>query len=44
MKKKYFNDAFIGNENITASFSKYGELHPKHFVSLSHVVHSFGHL
>lgn len=26
MKKKYFNDAFIGNENITASFSKYGEL------------------
>ena len=26
MKKKYFNDAFIGNKNITASFSKYGEL------------------
>lgn len=26
MRKKYFNDAFIGNENITASFSKYGEL------------------
>lgn len=26
MKKKYFNDAFIGNENITASFSKCGEL------------------
>ena len=26
MKKKYFNDAFIGNESITASFSKYGEL------------------
>ncbi|MBR3134463.1 MAG: hypothetical protein IKG56_03285 [Clostridia bacterium] len=24
--KKYYNDAFIGNENITASFSKYGEL------------------
>ena len=26
MKKKYYNDAFIGNENITASFTKYGEL------------------
>lgn len=26
MKKKYYNDAFIGNKNITASFSKYGEL------------------
>lgn len=26
MKKKYYNDAFIGNQNITASFSKYGEL------------------
>lgn len=26
MKKKYYNDAFIGNNNITASFSKYGEL------------------
>ena len=26
MRKKYFNDAFIGNKNITASFSKYGEL------------------
>mgnify|MGYP003301440719 CR=1 FL=1 len=26
MNKKYFNDAFIGNKNITASFSKYGEL------------------
>ena len=26
MKKNYYNDAFIGNENITASFSKYGEL------------------
>ncbi len=26
MKKKYFNDAFIGNKNITASFSKTGEL------------------
>ena len=26
MKKKYYNDAFIGNKNVTASFSKYGEL------------------
>lgn len=26
MKKKYYNDAFIGNKNITASFTKYGEL------------------
>ena len=26
MKRKYFNDAFIGNKNVTASFSKYGEL------------------
>ncbi|MBR3325409.1 MAG: hypothetical protein IKG14_05135 [Clostridia bacterium] len=26
MKKKYYNDAFIGNNNITASFSRYGEL------------------
>ena len=26
MKKKYYNDAFIGNKNIIASFSKYGEL------------------
>ena len=26
MNKKYYNDAFIGNSNITASFSKYGEL------------------
>ena len=26
MKKKYYNDAFIGNQNITASLSKYGEL------------------
>lgn len=26
MNKKYYNDAFIGNKNITASFSKYGEL------------------
>ena len=24
--KKYYNDAFIGNRNITASFTKYGEL------------------
>ena len=26
MKKKYYNDAFIGNKDITVSFSKYGEL------------------
>ena len=26
MKKKYYNDAFIGNKNITVSFSKTGEL------------------
>jgi len=26
MNKKYFNDAFIGNKNITVSFTKYGEL------------------
>ena len=26
MKKNYYNDAFIGNKNITASYSKYGEL------------------
>lgn len=26
MKKKYYNDAFIGNKNVIASFSKYGEL------------------
>ena len=26
MKKKYYNEAFIGNKDITASFSKYGEL------------------
>ena len=26
MKKEYYNDAFIGNNNITASFSRYGEL------------------
>lgn len=26
MKKKYYNDAFIGNKNVTVSFSKYGEL------------------
>ncbi len=26
MKKSNYNDAFIGNKNITASFSKYGEL------------------
>lgn len=26
MKKKYFNDAIIGNENVIASFSKRGEL------------------
>ncbi len=26
MMKKYYNDAFIGNKNITASYSKYGEL------------------
>ena len=26
LNKKYYNDAFIGNKNITASFSKYGEL------------------
>lgn len=24
--KKYYNDGFIGNENITATISKYGEL------------------
>lgn len=26
MRKKYYNDAFIGNEKITCSFTKYGEL------------------
>jgi len=26
MKKKYYNDAFIGNKDITVSLSKYGEL------------------
>ena len=26
MPKDYYNDAFIGNKNITASLSKYGEL------------------
>ena len=26
MKKKYYNDAFVGNKDIIASFSKYGEL------------------
>ena len=26
MRKKYYNDAFIGNKNITCSFTKYGEL------------------
>lgn len=26
MKKKYYNDAFIGNKDLTVSFSKYGEL------------------
>ena len=26
MKKKYYNDAFIGNRNITVSFNKKGEL------------------
>ena len=26
MQKKYFNDAFIGNQNVTVSFTKYGEL------------------
>ncbi len=26
MKKKYYNDAFIGNKDVIASFSKYGEL------------------
>ena len=26
MKKKYYNDAFIGNKDLIATFSKYGEL------------------
>ena len=26
MKKNYYNDAFIGNKNVIASFTKYGEL------------------
>lgn len=26
MNKKFYNDAFIGNKNVTASFSKHGEL------------------
>ena len=26
MQKKYFNDAFIGNKDVTVSFTKYGEL------------------
>ena len=26
MKTKYFNDAFVGNGRVTASFSKTGEL------------------
>lgn len=26
MRKKYYNDAFIGNEKVTCSFTKYGEL------------------
>ena len=26
MKKKYYNDAYIGNNNITASFSETGEM------------------
>lgn len=26
MKKKYYNDAFVGNKDIIASFSRYGEL------------------
>ena len=26
MQKKYFNDAFIGNKDVTVSYTKYGEL------------------